>query len=540
MKKMQKTGIVMLSAVVLGGVAPAVAPSVLNLNGGVVYAAEETHKVTIHYDLYDDPMFLLRSSSSSSKVVDVTPNQPLSDHIPETFPGGYVFAAAGANSGGSEGELLSSRNDLFGNWTNIYVGYNLKLKKSRTNPSNAGTNNNEKPHKVTIFYCPYDGIPREPTKKVVDVTPNQPLSDHIPETLPGGYVFADAIANGGGSEGGVSLSSRNDLFGNETAFYVHYYSKKNNNPGKKIKLLNGSVVPDGENVVSVAYDFDGMDYATRVNVNIAENPNATVGDYYPLTKDGGVLKYITDGKTMLWVYNPRLGVDLRGDLLSKHSHLLGTYTQPMLGEYTQPNNAGTTPGTTTPGEKPDTTPGTTTPGEKPGTTPDTTTSGEKPDTTPGTATPGEKPSTTPDTVTPRTTYLYVTSKEDKTLPNSVVESWSKKDGHWFYQLEDGSYIVNEWKQINGAWYRFDNSGVMQTGWIKENGIWYYLNDSGAMQTGWVKENGIWYYLNQSGAMETGWFTVSGKWYYANELGALATNTITPDGYTVNADGEWVE
>ena len=177
-----------------------------------------------------------------------------------------------------------------------------------------------------------------------------------------------------------------------------------------------------------------------------------------------------------------------------------------------------------------------------------------------TATPGEKPGTTPDTVTPRTTYLYVTSKEDKTLPNSVVEGWSKKDGHWLYQLEDGSHIVNEWKQINGTWYHFDNSGVMQTGWIKENGTWYhfdnsgvmqtgwikengtwyYLNKSGAMQTGWVKENGTWYYLNQSGSMETGWFTVSDKWYYANESGALAINTTTPDGYTVNADGEWVE
>ena len=224
---MQKAGIVMLSAGVLGGVAPAVAPSVapsvLNLNGGVVHAAEKTHKVTIHYDLYDEPMFLLRSSDSSSKVVDVTPNQPLSDHIPETFPGGYVFADAGANSGGSEGERLSSRNDLFGNWTNIYVGYNLKLKKSRTNPSNAGTNNNEKPHKVTIFYCLFDGIPRETSSKVVDVTPNQPLSDHIPETLPGEYVFTSAIAKG--SEGGVSLSSRNDLFGNETTFYVHYLPK---------------------------------------------------------------------------------------------------------------------------------------------------------------------------------------------------------------------------------------------------------------------------------------------------------------------------
>ena len=140
MKKMKKAGIVMLSAGVLGGVAPAVAPSVLNLNGGVVYAAEETHKVTINYDLYDDPM-LPFSSSSSSKVFDVTPNQPLSDHIPKTLPGGYVFAGGRANSGGSEGSSLEY-NDPFGNWTNFHVTYVLKPKKSRTNLSNAGTNNN--------------------------------------------------------------------------------------------------------------------------------------------------------------------------------------------------------------------------------------------------------------------------------------------------------------------------------------------------------------------------------------------------------------
>ena len=287
------------------------------------------------------------------------------------------------------------------------------------------------------------------------------------------------------------------------------------------------------------------------------------------------------------------------------------------GTTTPGEKPDTTPGTTTPGENPSTTPGTTMPGEKPDTTPGAAIPGEKPDTTPGTGTPGENPSTTPGTTpgtetpggnpempnppvhelpefnggvpgipevhdksqfnggvptpgtsttsnprgtTPRTTDLYVTSKKDKTLPNSVVEGWSKKDGHWLYQLEDGSHIVNEWKQINGTWYRFDNSGLMQTGWIKDNGTWYYLNDSGAMQTGWVKdngtwyylnksgamqtgwvkENGIWYYLNQSGSMETGWFTVSDKWYYANESGALAINTTTPDGYTINADGEWVE
>lgn len=50
--------------------------------------------------------------------------------------------------------------------------------------------------------------------------------------------------------------------------------------------------------------------------------------------------------------------------------------------------------------------------------------------------------------------------------------------------------------------------------------------------------GTWYYLNKSGAMATGWFTVSGTWYYAYSSGALAVDT-TVDGYTVDANGEWV-
>ena len=234
------------------------------------------------------------------------------------------------------------------------------------------------------------------------------------------------------------------------------------------------------------------------------------------------------------------------------------------GTTTPGENPGTTPGTAIPGDTPSTTPGTapsgdtpsttpdtapsgdtpsTTPdtapsGDTPSTTPDTTTPGEKPDTTPGTAIPGDTPSTTPDTITPRTTVLYVSGREGNTLSYSVAEEWSEKDSHWFYQLEDNSYIANEWKQINGTWYRFDNSGLMQTGWVKDNGTWYYLNQSGAMQTGWVKDNDTWYYLDNSGAMKTGWFTVSGKWYYAYSSGALAVDT-TVDGYTVNANGEWV-
>ncbi len=221
------------------------------------------------------------------------------------------------------------------------------------------------------------------------------------------------------------------------------------------------------------------------------------------------------------------------------------------GTATPGENPSTTPGTTTPGENPDTTPGTATPEEKPSTTPGTATPGENPSTTPGTAIPGDTPSTTPDTapsgdtpsttpdtITPRTTDLYVSGREGNTLSNSVAEEWSEKDSHWFYQLEDNSYIANEWKQINGTWYRFDNSGLMQTGWVKDNGTWYYLNQSGAMQTGWVKDNGTWYYLNDSGAMQTGWVKDNGTWYYLNDSGAMQTGWVKDNGiwYYLNDSG----
>ena len=122
--------------------------------------------------------------------------------------------------------------------------------------------------------------------------------------------------------------------------------------------------------------------------------------------------------------------------------------------------------------------------------------------------------------------------------SNISGSWVQSGSRWWYKHADGSYTTNDWEKINGVWYRFDNSGWMQTGWVKD-GSWYYLDGSGAMKTGWLKDNGNWYYLQDSGAMKTGWMKVSGKWYYAYSSGELAINTTTPDGYRVNANGEWV-
>ena len=118
------------------------------------------------------------------------------------------------------------------------------------------------------------------------------------------------------------------------------------------------------------------------------------------------------------------------------------------------------------------------------------------------------------------------------------DGWVKaENGSWFY-LKDGSKATG-WVKDGNTWYYLNAEGIMQTGWVKENGTWYYLNGSGAMQTGWIKDNGTWYYLKSSGAMATGWYQVGDKWYYSYASGALAVSTTTPDGYTVNANGEWV-
>ena len=142
--------------------------------------------------------------------------------------------------------------------------------------------------------------------------------------------------------------------------------------------------------------------------------------------------------------------------------------------------------------------------------------------------------------------------------SNISGSWVQSGSRWWFKDSDGSYPSNGWEKIDGVWYHFDSSGWMQTGWVKDgswyyldgsgamktgwvkyNGSWYYLNGSGSMKTGWLKHNGSWYYLDGSGAMKTGWMKVSGKWYYAYSSGALAINTTTPDGYRVNANGEWV-
>ena len=150
-----------------------------------------------------------------------------------------------------------------------------------------------------------------------------------------------------------------------------------------------------------------------------------------------------------------------------------------------------------------------------------------------------------DTPTPEAVLKFGWNKDTKGNWTYVVDSkgtkatgWVNDQGTWYYLNAEG-VMQTGWVKDNGTWYYLKSSGAMATGWVKDNGTWYYLKSSGAMATGWVKDNGTWYYLKSSGAMVTGWYQVGGNWYYSYASGALAVSTTTPDGYTVNENGEWV-
>lgn len=88
-------------------------------------------------------------------------------------------------------------------------------------------------------------------------------------------------------------------------------------------------------------------------------------------------------------------------------------------------------------------------------------------------------------------------------------------------------------------------------WVYKYGDWYYFDISGSLKTGWFTtgdkydENGKriveTYYTDEKGRMQTGWIqNTDGRWYYLSESGALLTNTTTPDGFTVDENGTWIE
>ena len=125
-------------------------------------------------------------------------------------------------------------------------------------------------------------------------------------------------------------------------------------------------------------------------------------------------------------------------------------------------------------------------------------------------------------------------------PYIYVGVLENKDNKLRLRKPDGTYASSQWAYINDHWYIFGNDTYALTGWQKVNGYLYYMDTNGIMFIGLNNINGELYYLNEHGTMVTGWNLIDGNWYYFDGSGKMLRNTITPDGYYLNSNGEWIE
>lgn len=97
-------------------------------------------------------------------------------------------------------------------------------------------------------------------------------------------------------------------------------------------------------------------------------------------------------------------------------------------------------------------------------------------------------------------------------------------------------------------YRNDDGSIQPGGWFRDpaDSRWYYLDQNGVMMFGWQCLGDVWYFLNTThdgtfgAALSSGWHWIDGYCYYFDENCKMAAGCVTPDGYTVNSDGRWVE
>ncbi len=105
----------------------------------------------------------------------------------------------------------------------------------------------------------------------------------------------------------------------------------------------------------------------------------------------------------------------------------------------------------------------------------------------------------------------------KTVSFDIVapkNKWVTMGGKKYYYNVSGQPA--KWSQkIDGSWYYFNGSGVMQTGWVTwKDGTKSYFDWDGRALLGWRSFSGVKYYFDPSTGISKRWSQkIDGKWYY---------------------------
>ena len=101
-----------------------------------------------------------------------------------------------------------------------------------------------------------------------------------------------------------------------------------------------------------------------------------------------------------------------------------------------------------------------------------------------------------------------------------------------------STIKNQWKQVDGAWYYYNEQGenLKQTFWNS-----YYFHKDGKMASSeWIFENNHWYYAKPSGILAINeWVSINQRWYVFNTQGIMLANQWK-DAYYLKSSGAMAE
>ncbi|SCH25914.1 Toxin A [uncultured Dorea sp.] len=112
--------------------------------------------------------------------------------------------------------------------------------------------------------------------------------------------------------------------------------------------------------------------------------------------------------------------------------------------------------------------------------------------------------------------------------------WGLVDGNWYYTQADETIITDEFKEINGVFYKFDTDGVMIKGIFYDNEDKYFAQSSGAIvRNGWARDGVDWYYAGKDGKLLTSQWVGD---FYFDEDGIMAVGVVeTEDGAYVFDD-----
>ena len=117
-------------------------------------------------------------------------------------------------------------------------------------------------------------------------------------------------------------------------------------------------------------------------------------------------------------------------------------------------------------------------------------------------------------------------------------TWLQDSDGKYYYFNIGSYMAVDTTTPDG--YRVDANGVWDG---QASTIVNEVNLGPGMSSaaGWESVGTDWKFKQEDGTYVTNaWKQVDGKWYYFNESSLMVTDQTTPDGYYVNADGVWIQ